>query len=66
MGRRNLYKLILLVCITISMLAMLYTNNDFWILPAAIFTIAFFCALVTGNDIWVLCMEGGKQRKNQK
>lgn len=42
MGRRNLYKLILMVCMTISILAMLYTNNDFWILPAAIFTIAFF------------------------
>ncbi len=42
MEQRNRYKLIFMVGMTISILAMLYTNNDFWILPAAIFTIAFF------------------------
>ena len=42
MERRTLYKLIFLVCMMISILALLCTNNDVWILPAAIFTIAFF------------------------
>ncbi len=34
---------------TISIFAMLYANNDIWILPAAIFTIAFFVLWLQEN-----------------